>query len=259
MYQNGLPARSGSVQGSGQQSLHAGVPAVQESNLAPFGAFQVVVAGDPDADGVNNFSAGMGTITIQCQPACTVSNSTGVDPLFGNAASGATSLETAENTNCFYGEVPAGSFTQLVQPFGVTRPRLNTVVGGVLPCTVRGAGMYPNSELTIAGRCTFDQTGDIVPIEVASGLKAAADGSFSFDIGCRWASNAQAEQNGDGGARAVIELTLHDAQGNFVSAQLETTGSRMPSWGALAPWAASLASRPRSARAPLRARPEQPW
>jgi Ricin-type beta-trefoil lectin domain-like/Fibronectin type III domain len=217
--QNGALVGSGSIQGAGQQSLHADVSAVQESNLAPFGAFQVVIAGDTNADSVNNFVSGMGTITIQCEPACTVNSGSGVDPLFG--------LETAENTNCYYGQLPSGSFKQLVQPFGVTNPRLNSIDGtSIADFSVEGAGMYPTTDLNISGQCTFSQTGDVVPIDVAAGQKAAADGSFTFFVRCRWASDTQAQQNANGDADAVVDLNVVDTQGNRVTATLRATGTQ---------------------------------
>jgi hypothetical protein len=211
VYQNGTLIGSGSLQGPGQQSDHAGVGPVQESDLAPFGSFQVVVAGDPNAGGANNFTAGMGTITINCQPACTLSTGPGgIDPLFG--------LQTAEDTNCYYGELPEGSSGQLVQPFGVTRPRVTGVSG---QSVLSGAGLYPNSALHVSGHFTFNATNDTVPIEVVPG-SAAADGSFAFALGCHWASGNQAAANDNGAATANVDVKVTDSQGNSVTAKLLT-------------------------------------
>jgi hypothetical protein len=170
----------------------------------------VVIAGDPKAGSDNNFTAGMGTITVDCRPACRVSTGPGgIDPLFG--------LDTAEDTNCYYGELQEGSFEQLVQPFGVTRPRAI----GVLGPRLSGTGLYPNSPLHVSGHFMFSATQDIVPIEIMPGQSTAEDGSFTLSLGCHWASNDQASANDGGAATANVDVRVTDAQGNSVTAALE--------------------------------------
>jgi Fibronectin type III domain/Ricin-type beta-trefoil lectin domain-like len=210
VYQSGALVASGESKGPGKPTFSS--QQVTEADLAPLGAFQVVVAGNPQAGSKNDFTTGMGTLTINCQPACTIGDSGGVDPLMG--------ITTAESTNCYYGALPQGSFEQLVQPFGVTQPRIESVTNE--QTIVRGAGMYPSSALTFGGHFVFEETRDSVPVDVVSGITAAPDGSFVVAIGCKWASDQQASANAYGAADASLELHVADHAGNSVQAMLAT-------------------------------------
>jgi len=104
--------------GTGPSASPTGPP-LQESDLAPLGAFQVVVVGDPDTDGHSHFTSGMGTITVTCTPDISAQ-------LYWPSPAGS---GTAETSNCYYGKVQEGYFPQIAQPFGLPSPKITGVTG----------------------------------------------------------------------------------------------------------------------------------
>jgi hypothetical protein len=154
----------------GQPNFKGGT--VPESALSPLGALQVVVAGLP-ADGHDHVTSGMGTITIRCNPGLSAQ---GIFTSTPNPHG----IGTAENTNCYYGQVQTGTLGQIVQPFGVPRPRVTGVPG---IWTFEGAGLLPNSKLTLTGEWVQDapglQSGKVQPNPLAA---TGPDGSFSVGV-----------------------------------------------------------------------------
>lgn len=186
----------------GQATFNPGGP-VQESDLAPLGALSIVVVGPPG--GNTNFSSGMGTITVTCDPAVTVSSQ-----LNGPNPHG---IQTAEQSNCYYGQVQAGSFKQIVQPFGVLSPAI-TEVSGV--STVSGTGLYPNSNLSAKAVFTGDSYGTVQGI--IDGLAPSrADGSFGFIV--------EAQNTDVFYATGTLSVTVTDSQGNSAWANISYPGN----------------------------------
>jgi hypothetical protein len=176
----------------GQPTFNPGGP-VQESDLSPFGAVSVVFAGLPG--GNTNFSAGMGTITVISDPAVTVSSQ-----LNGPNPHG---IQTAEQSNYYYGQVPEGSFKQVVQPFGMLAPKIKGATG-VGVTSVFGSGLYPNSKLTVTAKFSSDDPAHPVEGSIPAGaVTAGNDGSFAFDV---IATNPAANYS--------LSVTVADSQGN---------------------------------------------
>jgi len=151
-----------------QPTFNPGGP-VQESDLAPFGALSVVIVGAPGGNTI--FSSGMGTITVACDPAVTVSSQ-----LNGPNPHG---IQTNEQSNCRYGQVQQGSFKQIVQPFGVQIP-LVTDIQGSGEFVVTGSGFTPNDHLGLSYVLLGGGSGASEDHSVAS--DAASDGSFSCTV-----------------------------------------------------------------------------
>lgn len=152
----------------GQPTFNPGGP-VQESDLAPFGALSVVVVGAPG--GNTNFSSGMGTITVTCDPAVTVSSQ-----LNGPNPHG---IQTAEESNCYYGQVQQGSSKQIVQPFGVLTPKVINIQGSS-DFVVSGRGFFSNDQLTLSYLLLNGGSGASENNSVD--CAAARDGTFSCTI-----------------------------------------------------------------------------
>ena len=91
-------------------------PPVTESDLAPLGAFQVVVVGPPS--GTAHFTKGLGTITVAATPDISAQST------WPGAADGITG-GTGEQSNIFYGLVQDGHHPTIAQPFGVPSPKLS--------------------------------------------------------------------------------------------------------------------------------------
>ncbi len=99
----------------GRDSFHSKVDGakVHQKAMAPVGAFQVVIVGNPNVDnGFAQFQQGMGTITITASPGISAQNYS-LNP-FG--------IGTAENSNVYYDLVPSGLARLVAQPFGVSTP-----------------------------------------------------------------------------------------------------------------------------------------
>jgi hypothetical protein len=185
-----------------QPTFNPGGP-VKESDLAPFGALSVVVVGPPGGNA--HFNSGMGTITVTCDPAVTVSSQ-----LNGPNPHG---IQTAENSNCYYGQVPQGSFKQIVQPFGLPRPKFTVVSGDY---SFAGTGLRPNSKFTAKATFAF-QIGtpvDGIVTTPQSALVSHSDGSFSLSVEPKDPSilhNA-----------GSLSTTVTDADGNWATGVVQT-------------------------------------
>jgi hypothetical protein len=186
--------------GSGPSAAPDGPP-VLESNMAPLGAFQVVIVGPPS--GQAHFTAGQGTLTVTAQPDIS-GQSTWPDPEGGG---------TGETSNMFCGQVLSGYHRQLVQPFGVPHPRL--IPDGV-PYGFSGSGLYPNSALQAKASFTQESGGPAVEalIESFDG-KAAADGSFSLLL-------VPSDDSVSYKPGYIVAVRVTDAYGNWASCACET-------------------------------------
>jgi hypothetical protein len=174
-----------------QQTFNPGGP-VKESNLAPLGAFQVVVVGPPG--GSAQFTSGMGTITVTCKPEISAQTAW-PDPNGGG---------TAENSNCYLGEVQNTFSGLLAQPFGVPSPKITSVEGYF---NFAGTGLLPNSKLTVSAIFHNENTG-----ETSSGTvnppdpTSQSDGSFGLVV-------TFADTDAEYGA-GTVTLTVTDSGGN---------------------------------------------
>jgi len=178
----------------GQPTFHGGP--VQESDLAPLGAFQVVVVGNPNEGGHAHFTAGMGTITVSCNPE--VSAQLYWPNPFGGG--------TGETSNCYYGKVQTGNFHQIVQPFGLPNPKFTSVSGDY---TLAGKGLIPNSKLTATVDFQDESTGESVGGTVGpAGLSSQNDGSFSLQV--------QPQNSSVLYEPGFLTTTVTDADGNWV-------------------------------------------
>jgi hypothetical protein len=132
-------------------------PPLQESQLAPLGAFQVVVVGHPS--GRTHFTDGLGTLTVATTPDFWAAASW-PDP----NANG-----TGETSNIFYGDVQSGNHPLIAQPFGVPHPGM---AAEDALYTVDGSGLYPNAKVkaTVSGSGFYFE-------ELSN--TTASDGSFS--------------------------------------------------------------------------------
>jgi hypothetical protein len=186
----------------GQPTFHGGQ--VKESDLAPLGAFQVVVVGPPG--GHAHFTSGTGTITVTCTPSISAQLS------WPNR----TDTGTGETSNCYYGKVQEGYFNQIAQPFGLPSPKITSVTGAYI---FAGTGLLPNSKLTV--RAIFaNQTGATVPGTVfASVLSSQNDGSFSLGIEPQ---DLSFEYN-----LGTLTTTVTDADGNWAEGVIPT-GTAFP-------------------------------
>jgi hypothetical protein len=204
----------------GKATFNPGGP-VQESDLSPFGALSVVIVGPPG--GNTNFSSGMGTITVICNPAVTVSSQ-----LNGPNPHG---IQTGEQSNCYYGQIQQGSFGRIVQPFGVLNPRI-TGANGVGVTSVFGTGLYPNSNFTVTAEFkSEDAAHPVVGINPVQDQTVMDDGSFAFDVE---ANNPAA--NYDLSVR-VTDSQGNSAWGNYTAnitqsdlTVLATGGAPRPNW-----------------------------
>jgi hypothetical protein len=177
-------------------------PPVQESDLAPLGAFQVVVVGNPDEGGHAHFTSGMGTITVTCTPDISAQ-------LFWPSPAGA---GTAETSNCYYGKVQEGYFPQIAQPFGLPRPKIT----GVLGETFTGTGLLPNSKLSVSAAFTNGEGPPAAEGDVynSGGLVSQNDGSFSVMV----------EPPNTGIAYTTLSTTVYDADKNWAAGVVPTSG-----------------------------------
>jgi hypothetical protein len=166
---------------------------VSESDLSPCGAVSVVVVGPPSQNVY--FSSIMGTITAICEPPVTVVNHAGPNP-HGD--------RTAEQSNCYYGEVQQGTFGLVAIPFGVVSPQITGAGLGY----VKGTGLYPNSRLKVSGNYQSVPTG---PIKASFGenLTAGPDGSFTISVVPEDALPDEQD--------AELFITVTDSQGNLVT------------------------------------------
>ena len=182
----------------GRQTFHPGGP-VQESDLSPLGALSVVVVGPPSGNTI--FTSGMGTITVKCNPALTVSSQ-----LNGPNPKG---IQTGEESNCYYGQVQQGSFNRIVQPFGVPSPKITSASGNT---TVTGTGLYPNSSLTAKADYSTP-----VPAQACLGnveiFPSHADGSFSCIV-------TPQDPNFVYKPDATLTITVTDSLGNSAWANI---------------------------------------
>jgi hypothetical protein len=137
----------------------------------------------------------MGTITVTTNPAVTVSSQ-----LNGPNPHG---IQTGEESNCYYGQVQQGSFTQIVQPFGVLSPKI-TGASGVT--TVSGTGLYPNSTLTATAKFTGPDYPGTIEGNIQALGPSGTDGSFSFIVE---AQNPIAQTT-----TGTLAVTVTDSQGN---------------------------------------------
>lgn len=185
----------------GQPAFHPGGP-VKEVDLCPFGALSVVVVSAPGRK--TNFSSCMGTITVTCDPELTIGSRVNGPNPFG--------IETFEESNCYYGLVQAGSFKQIVQPFGVLTPKI-TGVSGVT--TVSGTGLYPNSKFTVKAEYSSDGYATIEGT-VSEFLTSSVDGSFSFLVTAQdLAANYRS---------GILNVNVTDSQGNTAWCNISTGG-----------------------------------
>jgi hypothetical protein len=166
---------------------------VAEGDLSPCGAVSVVVVGPPSENVY--FSSVMGTITAICEPAVTILNHAGPNP-HGD--------RTAEQSNCYYGEVQQGTFGRVVVPFGVLSPRITEANLGY----VTGTGLYPNSSLRVSGYYQSQPTG---PIKALFGPDPTTgpDGSFTVIV--------SPEDPLPDDQTAELSITVTDSQGNLVT------------------------------------------
>jgi hypothetical protein len=188
-----------------------GHPNVTESDLAPLGAFQVVVVGAPG--GHAHFTAGLGTITVTSTPDISAQLSW-PDP---------ESNATGETSNIYYGLVQNGYHHQIAQPFGVPGPRITSELGNY---TFSGTGLYPNSKLT--ARSDFNIPPN-PPVAGEIGIltsPSAPDGSFSVQV---LPKDPKLEYE-----PGTVTVTVTDADGNWAAGSCGTPGStRVTSWSGL--------------------------
>jgi hypothetical protein len=205
VFDNGVPIGNPiSLSLIGQSTFNPGGP-VQESDLAPWGALSVAVVGAPG--GNTNFTSGMGTITVGCDPEVKVSLQ-----LNGPNPHGIT---TGEKSNCYYGQVQQGSFKQIVQPFGVPTPKITGYDGTY----VSGGGLYPNSNLTVSAKFILDNELDTIEGVIHFLSPSQADGSFTFGVE---AQNTIAYYNA-----GTLSVKVTDSGGNSAWADF-LTGSGSP-------------------------------
>ncbi len=188
-------------------------PLIKELDLAPLGAFQVVVVGNPDpvssggGAGKAHFTAGMGTITVTCTP----------DISAQVAWPSPSGQGTGEQSNIFYGPVQDGPHALIAQPFGVPSPKL-TPTG--TPFSFSGTGLYPNSKLT-ATSAFSPGGGDLGPtvagVVTELSPTSAPDGSFSLAV-----SPENASVLDDFGT--TVAATVTDAYGNWAESSCVTSG-----------------------------------
>jgi hypothetical protein len=181
---------------------------VQESDLSPIQAFQVVVVGPPS--GTTVFSAGQGTITVAAKPDISAQSA------WPGAAAGITG-GTGEQSNIFYGLVQNGQHPLIAQPFGVPSPKI-TPTGA--PYSFTGAGLYPNSKLIATS--AFAPGGGDLGSPVAGVLTefsptAAPDGSFSLAVAPKNESVVD-----DWGT--TVAATVTDAFGNWAQCSCVISG-----------------------------------
>jgi Ricin-type beta-trefoil lectin domain-like len=186
--------------GTGSQAKPDGPP-VQESDLAPLGAFQVVVVGNPNTGGYAHFTAGMGTITVTCTPNISAQ-------LYWPSPSGA---GTAETSNCYYGKVQEGYHHHIAQPFGLPSPKITSVTGNY---NFAGTGLLPNSKLKAKATLVVEGTGKTVDGAVSLATPDSHnDGSFSLGV------TVPATIVSEGGK---LTTTVTDADGNWASGSITT-------------------------------------
>jgi hypothetical protein len=177
----------------GQPTFHGGP--VQESDLAPLGAFQVVVVGPPG--GHAHFTSGMGTITVTCTPDISAQLS------WPNP----TDAGTGETSNCYYGKVQEGYFHRIVQPFGLPSPKFTTASSGT--------GLLPNSKLTATAIFSDLVGATQVPGIVDLGLGSSqSDGSFSVGVSAQDPSYEYSP--------GTQTTTVTDADGNWATGVIPT-------------------------------------
>jgi hypothetical protein len=207
-----------------QPTFHGGP--VTESDLAPLGAFQVVVVGAPG--GHAHFTSGMGTITVSCMPDISA------QLYWPNPSGGG----TGETSNCYYGKVQEGYFQQIAQPFGLPSPKITNA--GPYDLDVRanylvlGTGLLPNSKLTATAIFEIQSTKATVPGNVSlsqeytstnpppstlpPGLISQNDGSFALSVAPEDV-NVLYEPG-------TLTTTVTDADGNWTRGVIQTnTGS----------------------------------
>ena len=177
-------------------------PPVKESELAPLGAFQVVIVGPPG--GKAHFTSGLGTLTVATTPDISASPGPWPDP----EDSG-----TGETSNMFYGDVQSGLHHQIAQPFGVPSPSLTPQTGLY---TFSGAGLYPNTSLK--AKVEFPVEGGKTVAGVIESLSSttAPDGSFSLIV---------TPQDGSipYNPYASVAVTVTDSYGNWAGGQGSVT------------------------------------
>jgi hypothetical protein len=176
-------------------------PLVTESNLAPLGAFQVVIVGPPS--GQAHFSAGQGTLTVAAHPDLSGQNYW-PDP---------EDAGTGETSNMFYGYVQGGYHPLTVQPFGVPSPKL--VPAGAL-YSFAGTGLYPNSKLKATASFTQEYGGPEVTALIESfSESSAADGSFAISV-------VPADDSVSYKPGYMVTVKVTDAFGNWARCECET-------------------------------------
>jgi hypothetical protein len=178
-------------------------PTVQESNLAPLGAFQVVIVGPPS--GTAHFTAGLGTITVVSAPDISASQGPWPDPQ-GDA--------TGETSNMFYGKVQSGFHHHLAQPFGVPSPKI-TPQDALY--SFSGTGLYPNSNLTAKAEFTLLEGAPVAGVFELLSANAAPDGSFSLIV--TPADTSVIYKTG-----TSLAVTVTDAFGNWAGGQCVVAG-----------------------------------
>jgi hypothetical protein len=96
----------------GQPSYHSTIDGgkVHQRAMAPIGAFQVLFCCIPGEAVADQFTSGMGTITITASP--------GIAPLQGSLPN-PNGIATAENSNMPYDLVPSATARLIAQPFGL--------------------------------------------------------------------------------------------------------------------------------------------
>jgi hypothetical protein len=189
----------------GQPTWHGGP--VKETDLAPLGAFQVVVVG-PGNNSHVHFTSGMGTITVACTPDLSAQLS------WPNP----TDAGTAETSNCYYGKVQQGYSRLIAQPFGLPSPKITGETGEY---TFAGIGLLPNSKLTATA--TFQVPGQVGPATVdgtvsSTSLSSQSDGSFSVTVEPLTPSRPW----------STLTITVTDADGNWVRGVLFAGNSADP-------------------------------
>jgi Ricin-type beta-trefoil lectin domain-like len=187
-----------------------------ESALSPLAAIQVVICGTPGNNG--HFTAGMGVLRIKSSTP--LSAQTSVPNPHG--------IGTAENTNCYYGQVATGRHSLITQPFGLPNPRVTKLEG---VWTFSGAGFLPNSPLTLSGEWTQDSpllgAGKVQPNSLA---KTQSDGTFSV--------LAQIGNDNAPYASGRLQITFTDNGGNSATGLVTTPltlNTTVSSSGALGP------------------------
>jgi len=174
---------------------------VAESDLAPLGAFQVVVVGAPG--GHAHFTAGLGTITVTAEPDVSAQLSW-PDP---------EGAGTGETSNIYYGLVQDGYHNHIAQPFGVPSPRVTRESGDY---TFSGTGLYPNSKLTAKGEFDIPSKQPIPGVFESLSSHSAPDGSFSLIVVPK---DPSAEYE-----TGTVSVTVTDADGNWAAGSCATTG-----------------------------------